>query len=162
MMEKYFKRILVAINGTTSSIQAVQYAIVLAKNYQLELHAVFVVDTTTLKQLTLNKFFIEEESDGYEKALTADGEKYLDFAKKLGSAKGVSVHTHLVEGAVWSEVVSLAEQEDVQLIILGESRRQKAAKDASISPTYKQIMANASCSVLFANDPDIESVYDGL
>ena len=72
------------------------------------------------------------------------------------------MHTHLVEGAVWSEVVSLAEQEDVQLIILGESRRQKAAKDASISPTYKQIMANASCSVLFANDPDIESVYDGL
>ena len=77
------KKIIVAINGSESSVQAAMYAVMLAKQYSLALRAVYVVDTATIKFLTSSKFLVSEEKDSYETDLRRDGKTYLEYVKNL-------------------------------------------------------------------------------
>ena len=49
----------------------------LARLYRCDMKAIYVVDTATLKELTISKFFVTEESLDYENSLTEDGKRYL-------------------------------------------------------------------------------------
>ena len=62
MIRPLYRNVLVLINGSESSIYAAKYGILMSKLYRCNLKAIYVVDTATLKQLTLNKFFVSEES----------------------------------------------------------------------------------------------------
>ena len=79
MLKPLFSNIVVAVSGSDASILAAKYAIVMAKAYRCRISAVYVVDTATIRQLTLSKIFIQEESQDYEKGLHANGERYLSF-----------------------------------------------------------------------------------
>ncbi len=80
-MKPIISNIVTAVTGSDASIMAAKYAIVMAKLYRCRLSAVYVVDTATIKQLTLSRIFIQEESVEYEKSLEANGERYLAFVK---------------------------------------------------------------------------------
>lgn len=75
MIKPLVKNVLVAVNGSEASIHALMYGIILAKQQHINLKAVFVVDTATLKQLTLTKFFVADESENYEENLITDGNR---------------------------------------------------------------------------------------
>lgn len=49
MSKPFLKNILAAVNGSQSSMQAVMYGIIMAKQYNLNLKIVYVVDTATVK-----------------------------------------------------------------------------------------------------------------
>ena len=83
MIRPLYRNVLVLINGSESSIQAAKYGILMSKLYRCKLKAIYVVDTATLKQLTLNKFFVSEESKEYESSLTSDGQRYLQYVEDL-------------------------------------------------------------------------------
>jgi hypothetical protein len=63
------------------------YGILLSKQYECDLKAVYVVDTSTLKQLTMSRIFYEEESRNYEKRLEDDGKRYLTYLEKLAAER---------------------------------------------------------------------------
>jgi nucleotide-binding universal stress UspA family protein len=119
--------------------------------------AIYVVDTATLKELTISKFFVNEESLDYENSLTEDGKRYLQHVENLAKAKGIKIETELRKGSVWSEVVAYAEDSKVDLILLGEHQHNES-KD-SITSTYKEIISHANCSVLIVRKKDIEKLY---
>ena len=87
MIRPLYRNVLVLINGSESSIQAAKYGILMSKLYRCKLKAIYVVDTATLKQLTLNKFFVSEESKEYESSLTSDGQRYLQYVEDLAKSK---------------------------------------------------------------------------
>jgi nucleotide-binding universal stress UspA family protein len=90
-MKPLISNIVVVITGSDASILAAKYAIVMAKTYHCKLTAVYVVDIATIRQLTLSKIFIQEESTEYERSLEANGERYLSFVEELARAKGVRI-----------------------------------------------------------------------
>ena len=55
MIKPLFQNIVILISGSEASIHAAQYGILLSKLYRCNLKAVYVVDTASLKQLTLSK-----------------------------------------------------------------------------------------------------------
>ena len=63
MSKPFLKNILAAVNGSQSSMQAVMYGIIMAKQYNLNLKIVYVVDTATVKFLASSNFFVAEEKD---------------------------------------------------------------------------------------------------
>ena len=157
MIKPLFNSILVVINGSEASIQAAQYGILMARLYRCDMKAIYVVDTATLKELTISKFFVTEESLDYENSLTEDGKRYLSYVENLAKSKGIKIETELRKGSVWSEVVGYAEDTKTDLILLGEHQH-KEAKD-SITSTYKEIISHASCSVLVVKQKNIEQLY---
>lgn len=157
MIKPLFNNILVVLNGSEASIQAAQYGILMARLYRCDMKAIYVVDTATLKELTISKFFVNEESLDYENSLTEDGKRYLQHVENLAKAKGIKIETELRKGSVWSEVVTYAEDSKVDLILLGEHQHNES-KD-SITSTYKEIISHANCSVLIVRKKDIEKLY---
>jgi nucleotide-binding universal stress UspA family protein len=158
MSKSLFSNILVAVTGSDASIAAAKYAVVMAKTYKCHLSAVYVVDTATIKQLTLTKIFVPEESREYEMSLEANGKRYLSFVEELARAKGVKIEKEIRRGAVYTEVLGAAEDRKADLIVLGGWERERSARDI-ISHSHREIMINAKCGVLIVKEPDIDQIY---
>lgn len=158
MIKPIFQKVLILINGSESSIHAAQYGILMAKLYHCSLKAVYVVDTATLKQLTLSKFFVAEESSEYEESLTADGNRYLTYVSGLAAAKGIKMETELLHGGIWSETIRAADEFEANLILLGGVEK-NSSEDDTLRESHKLILENAVCSVLCVTEPQIEQLY---
>jgi nucleotide-binding universal stress UspA family protein len=117
-----------------------------------------VVDTATIRQLTLSKIFIQEESQDYERSLEANGERYLSFVEELARAKGIKIEREIRRGAVYTEILAAADDKKADLIVLGGWEKDRSARDI-ISQSHREIMVNAKCSVLLAKEPGIDSIY---
>jgi nucleotide-binding universal stress UspA family protein len=158
MTKSLFSNIIVAVTGSDASISAAKYAIVMAKLYGCNLTAVYVVDIATIRQLTLSKLFIQEESQEYEKNLEINGKRYLSFVEELAGAKGVKIERELRRGAVYTEILTVAEYKKADLIILGGLEKDRNPRDI-ISHAHREIMLNAKCSVLLVKDPAIDQIF---
>jgi nucleotide-binding universal stress UspA family protein len=150
--------VVVAVTGTDASILAAKYAIVLAKYYQCKLTAVYVVDTATIKQLTLSKIFIQEEGLEYEKNLENNGNRYLTFVEELANNKNVKIESILHKGAIYTEILRVADEKGADLILLGGWEKDAKTKDI-IGHSHREIMANAKCSVMIVKEPEIDQIY---
>jgi len=158
MIKKLFSNIMVAVSGSDASIYAAKYGIVIAKLYQCRLLPVYVIDTATIRQLTLSKIFIQEESQEYEQSLQANGKRYLSFVEELARAKGVSVESELRRGAIYTEILTAAEEKKADLILLGGWEKDRSARDI-ISHSHREILVNAKCSVFVVKEPNIDQLY---
>ena len=158
MIKPLFSNIVVAVSGSDASILAAKYAIVMAKAYRCRLSAVYVVDTATIRQLTLSKIFIQEESLEYEKSLQANGERYLSFVEELASAKGVKAEREIRQGAIYTEILAVADEKKADLIILGGWEKDRSTREI-FSHSQREIMINSKCSVLFVKEPGIDQMY---
>jgi len=158
MGKPLISNIIVAVNGSDASILAAEYAIVLAKENQCRLNAVYVVNEAAVRRLALNKLLAREESEEYENDLEATGKRYLHYVKELSDAKSVEVELEVRKGAVSTEILAAAEEKEADLIILGAWEKNKNPRDI-ITASYREIMTNAKCSVLLVKEPLIEQIY---
>jgi nucleotide-binding universal stress UspA family protein len=157
-MKALISNIVVAVTGSDASILAAKYAIVLTKLYRCKLSAVYVVDTATIRQLTLSKIFIQEESVEYEKSLEANGERYLSFVEELARTKGVKIERIMRKGAIYTEILNVADEQKADLIVLGGWEKDRSTRDI-LGHSHREIMVNAKCSVLLAKEPGIDQIY---
>jgi nucleotide-binding universal stress UspA family protein len=157
-MKTFINNIVTVVTGTDASILAAKYAIVMSKIYHCKLTAVYVVDTATIKQLTLSKIFIQEEGIEYEKSLEANGNRYLTFVEELAHAKSVKLERIMRKGAIYTEILTVADEKKADMILLGGWERDTKSRDI-IGHSHREIMANAKCSVLLVKEPDIDQIY---
>lgn len=159
MAKSFFKKIVVAINGKQSSIQTAMYAVMMAKIYNIEIRFVFVIDTATIKFLSINKLII---SDDLESRLEADGKRYLEYVEMLASSKGVKCQKDLRKGGVFSEVLKSAEEFEADLILLGGNIREvgkTGIKHNFLSSAETSILSNSKCPVMIVQKPNIEAEF---
>jgi nucleotide-binding universal stress UspA family protein len=160
-MKGLLQTVVVAVSGSEGSINAAKYGIAMVKMYKCRLLAVYVVDTATLKELLLSKIFVEDESAEYEKSLERNGRRYLDYVVDLAGKKGVEVEAVLRKGAISTEIVEAADENDADLILLGGFEEKTSFRDA-ISRHHREIMRNAKCSILVVKEPEIDYIYRKL
>jgi len=154
-MSAFIKKILTAISGSESSINGAKYAIMLAKTYKCELSVIYVVDTSTLKELLISKIFIEEESNLFEKNLESNGERYLQYIEELAHSKGVKINKIFKKGGVPTKILETAEEIDADLIILGGWQENRSKKDL-INKAHLDILYDSGKSVIIVKDHDID------
>jgi nucleotide-binding universal stress UspA family protein len=157
-MKPLISNIVTAVTGTDASILAAKYAIVMAKTYNCKVSAVYVVDTATIKQLMLSKIFLQEEGAEYEKSLEANGNRYLTFVEELAAAKGVKIEKIIRKGAIYTEILAVADEKKANLILLGGWEKDTKTKDI-IGHSHREIMANSKCSVFLVKEPEIDQIY---
>jgi nucleotide-binding universal stress UspA family protein len=158
MIKPLVSNIIVAVSGSEASVQAAKYAIVFAKLYKCKLTAVYVVDLATLKQLTMSRILLADESAGFELNLDENGRRYLAFVDDLAKAKGVKLETELRRGSVCSEILAAAEEKKADVIVLGGWEKGRNPRDI-ISHLHREVMLNAKCSVLITKERDTDIIY---
>ena len=161
MLKPLFQRVLVAYNGSKSSLHAVLYSILMAKEYKCSVQDGFVVDKASIKQLTLSHFLIAEEGERLRNNLEADGKNNLEYVTKIAKTKGVRRETELRFGSIWSEIVTAADKFKADLILLGGTKDNvnTLSSHENISKQDSEIIGSSHCSVLVVREPYIEQQF---
>lgn len=156
------EKILLHVDATEAALTAARYAIVLAKTYGAQVHAVYVVNEKLLEDLLRAKVFVEEEEIDLEQDLEADGQRYLDQVDRLAKAKEVTISSEILRGIVHREVVDKATQIGASVIIIGELEKTGSRRD-SFFDEGEMILRLAKCPVLSVKgDELVMSLYDSL
>lgn len=162
MIKSLFQKVVVGYNGSRSSLNALMYSILMAKIYKCRVKVVYVVDTDSIKKLTITKFLMKDESHNLESDLQLDAGKDLAYAEKLAKSKGVKIETEIRYGAVWSEIITSADDYKAELILLGgvdNSSVSKMVKHGMIGKQDSEIIGSAHCSVMVVRHPQIEQLF---
>jgi nucleotide-binding universal stress UspA family protein len=156
------RKILVYIDGTEQSVTAAQYAICLASYYHADLIALYVINTRAMEDLLKARIFLKEEQVEYEHDMEADAERYLNYVNELALKKGVSLSKKSSRGSVHKEIINTIQEEDIDLLIIGELARIRSRRDEFYDET-ERAMRTAPCSVLIVKDEDkVWQMYETL
>jgi nucleotide-binding universal stress UspA family protein len=116
-----FTNILVAIDGSDASQRALVRAVEEAKVWNARLHVMYVVETGLFSSLPA-----DNTVEIMYRVLEKEGNSVLEQAKKYASEKGVTAITHMKQGHAGSEVVTLAEKEKADLLMVGSHGKSQA------------------------------------
>jgi nucleotide-binding universal stress UspA family protein len=149
MSDKKFS-ILVAIDGSESSMNAVDYAISLARkedNVRLILLNVLNVDTVkkVASSFVAAPTYGLKEYEEHKKAVL----EWLDSVRKKFEKEGIQAMTEVVGGPfpVTSSIINYAENENVDLIVVG-TRGNSGFKKLLLGSVASGVVTYAHCPVL--------------
>jgi nucleotide-binding universal stress UspA family protein len=116
-----FTNILVAIDGSDAGQRAFVRAVEEAKIWNAKLHVIYVVETGLFSSLPA-----DNTVELMYRVLEKEGITVLEQAKKYAAEKGVTAITHMKQGHAGSEVVTLADKENADLIMIGSHGKSQA------------------------------------
>jgi nucleotide-binding universal stress UspA family protein len=117
-----YDSILLATNGGVASEDAEAHAIDLAASVGATLHVVYVVDEAVTTAYSGDEYV--DEAEGPEHGLEEHGREVLDSVRERAADAGVeSVVDGLLYGGPARQVVRYADDEAVDLLVLGTKRR---------------------------------------
>ncbi|MDX6693614.1 MAG: hypothetical protein QOF02_1217 [Blastocatellia bacterium] len=135
-------RLLLATNFRPSVDAAGQVAAELARRTGAEFHALYVISDYVGE---MAKLFPESGVPALTRLRQHVEEKMSGFAAEAGS----TAITHIVEGRPYAEVVRLATEKDVDLIVIGTSVHASLFGGAPVlGPEIERVVRNAPCPVL--------------
>jgi nucleotide-binding universal stress UspA family protein len=155
MQEKPFSRVLVAIDGSTSSMHTIDCAIPIAMKNNSQLVILYVIDVYKYPYLPSSiilaptfgsEKYLEERNEA-EEQMNKIKEKYKQKTKNNIDSK--ELKTEIIEGAksVATTIMEYAESENIDLIIIG-SRGRTSFKKLLLGSVSSDIIKNAHCAVL--------------
>jgi len=116
-----FTNILVAIDGSDASQRALVRAVEETKVWDARLHVIYVVETGLFSSLPA-----DNTVEIMYRVLEKEGNSVLEQAKKYAAENSVTAITHVKQGHAGSEVVSLAEKEKADLVMVGSHGKSQA------------------------------------
>ncbi|HKQ99966.1 MAG TPA: universal stress protein [Pyrinomonadaceae bacterium] len=135
-------RILLATNFRPSSLQAAEAAAALAGRTGAELHVVYVIGDYMDQMAEL---FPESAGPKLSQLRGYVAERMATFEREAGGR----ATTHILEGRPYAEIVRLATDRDVDLIVIGTSVHSSLFGGAPVlGPDIERVVRNAPCPVL--------------
>jgi nucleotide-binding universal stress UspA family protein len=114
MSNSLYRNILIATDGSENSQRAISCGIEIAKLSGATVHALYVVDTPSIisETWTAGKEMVHE-------LIIREGKKVLSKVKKIIEDSGVEVKEVLLEGYPSEEIINFAENNNMDLIVMG-------------------------------------------
>lgn len=151
-----FKRILVAVDGSTTANRGLKLALSLAKDHGATLHVVHVVDELVIGQGMDGMTFVPANYvDSLMGGLREAGRRILARAEEAARKNGQSVETVLVETmgqGVASAVLTQARRLRAELIVLGTHGRRGLSR-LVMGSDAETIVREARVPVLLVRSP---------
>ena len=144
-MEPLFRHILVPIDGSEPSLQAVRMALrVMALCPASKMTTLYVIDRLVLAELVRFSKRGEKEVDA---ELEEQGRRYLELARKLAEQQGVQAECQIRRGDPFEEIVAAANNLPADLIIMGHTGRRGTTR-VLIGSVTQRVLDYAPCPVL--------------
>lgn len=137
-----FNNILVAIDGSDASERAIVRAIDEAKVWNAKLNAVYVVETGLFSSLPS-----DNTVEIMYRVLETEGNSVLEKAKQYAAEKGIILTSHMKQGHAGSEIITLAEREKNDLIVVGSHGKSNADR-LLIGSVSTYIVAHSSVTTM--------------
>lgn len=111
-----YEHILLPTDGSEQMSGVIDHAVSLADTHDATLHALYVINTTSLNDLPM-----ESSWQGLRQALEREGEAALQAVEERTG--DVPLQTHLREGAPARSITVFAEEEPCDVIVMGTQGR---------------------------------------
>lgn len=115
MSEYFFKKILVATDGSENAQKAATYGIDIAKATGAEVYALYVVSTEHAGTARS----VMGWTDAFEEYLANKGGVATAYVEKLGEEAGIKVEPVYLKGVPAEKILEYAEESDIDLIVMG-------------------------------------------
>ena len=135
-----FEKILVPLDGSESSLHALEKAVEIAKKFEGKITLINVYNVSSFK-VTPSQVF------NYVIEIRKAGESILEEAKKIVKAEGIEVITIVEEGHIVEKIVNKAKEENFDLIVLG-ARGISKIKEILLGSVSQGVISHSPCPVL--------------
>jgi nucleotide-binding universal stress UspA family protein len=144
-VEPLFREILVPIDGSEPSLEAVQMALrIVALCPACKMTVLYVIDKLVLNELVR---FSKRSEKEVEAELEEQGRRYLDLASKDAQRQGVAAQCQTRKGDPFEEIVAAAHNMRADLIIMGHTGRRGTTR-VLIGSVTQRVLDYAPCPVL--------------
>jgi nucleotide-binding universal stress UspA family protein len=147
----FFKKVLVAVDGSKSSIDAAQAAVFVAEKYSALLIALNIISSEV--RFEYNEYSIAAGVSGSFHADVKDalekGQSLVDEVKKMASHRSINVQTDVIVAirSIVDEIVGYAVRENIDLIVVG-TRGMSGINKLLLGSTASGILRHSYCPVL--------------
>lgn len=138
-----YDNILFPTDGSDAAEAAFEHAASIAEQYDAELHALYVVDTTYAG--------VGAAGTNTVSSLRETGEKVLSAVESRTEADGLSVVTSMQEGHPYDEIIEYSE-DGIDLIVMGTQGR---------SGVDRYLLGSVTEKVVRTADPPVFTVRNG-
>jgi len=141
-----FSRILVAVDGSKSSMDAADYAIDVAKIFNAQL------TTLTVSHISMSSYGLATLPDAIKQAKekhALESKQWFDKVSQNAKHNDVQIRTELIDSqmSVDGTIVEYAESHDIDLIILGTKGR-SGIKKLLLGSVATGVVKYATCPVM--------------
>ena len=141
-----FSRILVAVDGSKSAMDAADYAIDMAKKFNAQL------TTLTVSQISLSSYGLASLPDAIKQSKekhALESKQWFDKVSQNAKQNDVQIKTELIDSqmSVDGTIVEYAESHDIDLIILGTKGR-SGIKKLLLGSVATAVVKYATCPVM--------------
>ena len=144
-----FKHILVPVDGSPTSMQAVAKAAGLAKAFGSALTAIYVIDPYPFTGVGTDFAYGQAQ---YLEAATAEANEAIKAAREQLEAAGLKVQTRVVEAhTAWRGILETATAIDADLVVMGSHGRRGLEK-LVLGSVAQRVLAHATLPVLVVRD----------
>jgi len=121
MKNTVFRNIMVATDGSERVRKAIYTAVEVAKLSEAKLYAVHVIGLGSYDSLIQSRN--KEWNEAIKDQLIAEGKNATGYVENVGRAANVKVESVILEGNPAEEIVDFAEENDIDLIVIGTQGR---------------------------------------
>jgi nucleotide-binding universal stress UspA family protein len=135
-----FRKIVVALDGSTSGEKALTVAVEIANHYRAELIALGVAQLPESAELIGEIEEIRQQTEGH---LRFVGEAAVEYAKR----KGIELRSVVLRGHVADTIVRFVESEGANLLVLGNHGHSRVRR-FFLGSTANRVTEHSACTVM--------------
>lgn len=140
-MNKKFNRIIIAVDGSDTSKKAAKKGIYIAKNLNLEVLAIYVLDESVFQNVIPSNRAFEH----WKSMLAEEGHKILNKIGEIGEENNVKINTLMLSGQPDDEIIKNIKKDD--LVVMGDKGKNPLDRIFLGSNTEK-VMHHTNSSIL--------------
>ena len=150
MHDRIFRHVLVPTDGSDASVAAARLAYRLARAFEAKVDLLFVIDLLLCEEL---RRFDQGEFDEIQRELLEQGERVVGVLRDEGERQGLTVASTVRRGDPFEEIVATAQQQEVDLIVMGHVGRRPRAR-VLLGSVAERVLEFAPCPVMVVKHDD--------
>ncbi|MDM7919332.1 MAG: universal stress protein [Methanosarcina sp.] len=141
------RQILIATDGSETANEAADFGIEMVGCSGAKVYAVYVIDTTPYRSVSLDKIWSKETLEEFERV----GHEATSYIEKIGKAAGVEVESRVLKGNPAEKIISFAEDNNIDMIIVGSLGKGRYER-AVLGSVSEKIVKHAKVPVMVVRE----------
>jgi nucleotide-binding universal stress UspA family protein len=158
MRSAIFRKIMIATDGSELVKQAVKSAVEIAKLNEAKLYAVHVI---AIGGYSIIHSLDEKWKQIMKKQLMIKGEKATAYVENVGKAANIDVESVIIEGNPANEIIDFAENNDIDLIIMGTHEKTELQRFL-VGSVAENVIRHSRKAVLIIKGESADLLLDSL
>lgn len=143
------KKILIATDGSETAEKAADFGIQIAGLSGTKVYAVYVIDTNPYYSIPLDEIWSKDVYAQLEKM----GHQATSYIEKIAKAAGMEAESIVLKGDPAEKIVNFAEEQNVDMIIVGSLGKGKFER-LVIGSVSEKVVRHAKVPVLVVREPN--------